>query len=94
MNRLLISGNRAIKIGILVKWTKHANNSVSGVLELYRNDRQGIPRCTQTEIISPMPAGDPPQSLDIQRYEIYPVQSLRGPKEISPLEISRLRFHA
>ena len=65
MNRLLIGGNRAIKIGILVKWTKHANNSVSGVLELYRNDRRGIPRRTQTEIIFPMPTGDPPQPLDI-----------------------------
>jgi hypothetical protein len=30
MNRLLIGGDGAIKIVILVKWTKDANNSVSG----------------------------------------------------------------
>jgi hypothetical protein len=94
MNRLLIGGDGAIKIVILVKWTKHANNSVSGVLELYRNDRQGIPRRTQTEIIFPMPAGDPPQPLDIRRCDLYPVQSPRNPNEIFPLVISRLRYHA
>lgn len=94
MNRLLIGGNGAIKIVLLVKWTKHANNSVSGVLELYRNDRQGIPRRTQTEIIFPMPAGDPPQPLDIQRRDLYPVQPPRNPNEDFPLLISRLRYHA
>lgn len=94
MNRLLIGGNRAIKIVILIKWTKHANNSVSGVLELYRNDRQGIPRRTQTEIIFPMPAGDPPQPLDIRRCDLYPVQSPRNPNENFPLVISCLRYHA
>lgn len=94
MNRLLIGGNGAIKIVILVKWTKHANNSVSGVLELYRNDRQGIPRRTQTEIIFPMPAGDPPQQLDIRRCDLYPVQPPRNPNEDFPLLISRLRYHA
>jgi hypothetical protein len=94
MNRLLIGGNGAIKIVMLVKWTRHANNLVSGVLELYRNDRQGIPRRTQTEIIFPMLAGDPPQPLDIRRCELYPVQSPRNPNEIFPLAISRLRYHA
>ncbi|CAL5868616.1 uncharacterized protein PFLUO_LOCUS2843 [Penicillium psychrofluorescens] len=94
MNRLLIGSNGAIKIGILVKWTKHANNSVSGVLELHRNDRQGTPRCTQTEIIFPMPAGDPPQPLDIRRCDLYPVQSPRNPNENFPLVISRLRYHS
>lgn len=94
MNRLLIGGDGAIKIVILVKCKKHANNSVSGVLELYRNDRQGIPRRTQTEIIFPMPAGDPPQQLDIRRCDLYPVQPPRNPNEDFPLLISRLRYHA
>lgn len=94
MNRLLIGSNGAIKIVILVKWTKHANNSVSGVLELYRNDRHGIPRRAQTEIIFPMPAGDPPQPLDIRRCDLYPVQPPRDPREFFPLLISRLRYHA
>ncbi|KAJ5289864.1 uncharacterized protein N7443_010117 [Penicillium atrosanguineum] len=94
MNRLLIGGNGAIKIVILVKWTKHANKSVSGVLELYKNDRQGIPRRTQTEIIFPMPAGDPLQPLEIRRCDLNPVQSPRNPNENFPLVISRLRYHA
>ncbi|KAJ5591464.1 uncharacterized protein N7459_001833 [Penicillium hispanicum] len=94
MNRLLIGGNGAIKIVILVKWTKHANNSVSGVLELYRNDRQGIPRLAQTEMIFPMPTGDPPQPLDIRRCDLYSVQSPRNPNEVFPLTINRLRYHA
>jgi hypothetical protein len=66
----------------------------SAVLELYRNDQQGIPRRTQTEIIFPMPAGDPPQPLDIRFCDLYPVQSPRNPNEIFPLVISRLRYHA
>jgi hypothetical protein len=94
MNRLLIGGNGAIKIGILIKWTKHANNSVSGVLELYRNDRQGIPKRMQNEIIFPMPTGDPPQPLNIRRCDLYPVQPPRNPIENFPLVISRLRHHA
>lgn len=67
MNRLLVGGDGAIKVVILVKWTMHANNKVSGVFELYKNDRQGIPRCTQREVDFPMPTGDPPQPLDIRR---------------------------
>ncbi|KAJ6119583.1 hypothetical protein N7523_003863, partial [Penicillium sp. IBT 18751x] len=94
MNRLLISGNGAIKVVILVKWTKHADDSVSGVLELYRNDPSGVSRRTQTEIIFPMPAGDPPQPLDIRRCDLHPVQSPRNPNENFPLLISRLRSHA
>lgn len=85
----------AIKVVILVKCTKQASNSVSGVLELYRNDRQGIPRCTQAEIIFTMPAGDPPQPLEIRRCDLLcPVQSPRNPNESFPLLISRLRYHA
>ncbi|KAJ5371163.1 uncharacterized protein N7496_007255 [Penicillium cataractarum] len=56
MNRLLIGGNGDIKIVILVKWTKHANQTVSGILELYRLDPQGMPRLCRTEIIFPMPS--------------------------------------
>jgi hypothetical protein len=94
MNRLL-SGNGAIKIGILAKWTKHANNSVSGVLELYKNE-EGISRCTQTEIFFSMPAGDPPQLLDIRRCDLFPAVFLSpgNPDENFPLLISRLRYHA
>lgn len=94
MNRVLVGGNGAIKIVFLVKWTRHINNSVSGVLELYRNDRQGIPKCVQREVIFPMPAGNPRQPLQIHRCDLYRVQPPHNPNEIFPLEISRLRYHA
>jgi hypothetical protein len=55
MNKLLVGGNGAIKIVLLVKWTKHSNNSVTGVLELHRNDRQGIPQLRQTKVIGTVP---------------------------------------
>lgn len=94
MNRLLIGGNGAIKIVILVKWTRNTNNSISGNLEVYRNNQQGIPICIQTEIIFPMPTGDPPQPLNICRRDLYPVQPPRNLDQIFPLEVRRLRFHA
>jgi hypothetical protein len=94
MNKLLVGGNGAIKIVLLVKWTKHSNNSVTGVLELYRNDRQGIPQLRQTEVIFPQPAGNPPQPLDIQRCDLYPARPPRNPNEHFPLLVNRLRYHA
>ncbi|KAJ6120433.1 hypothetical protein N7523_004713 [Penicillium sp. IBT 18751x] len=94
MNKLLIGGNGAIKIVLLVKWTKHTNGSVSGTLELYRNDRQGIPKLRQTEVIFPMPAGDPLQPLQIQRRDLYPPQAPRNPSEDFPLFVQHLRYHA
>lgn len=36
---LLIGGNVEIKVVILVKLMKHANNGVTGTLEVYKNDR-------------------------------------------------------
>lgn len=73
MNRLLVGGNGDIKIVIIIKWTKERNGHISGILELYRIDRQGIPRLEQTEVIFPMPAGDPPQPLNIRRGELCQV---------------------
>lgn len=96
MNRLLVGGNGNIKIVIIIKWTKEKNGHVSGILELYRNDRQGIPRLQQTEVIFPMPAGDPPQPLNIRRGELYgtAIQPGRNPNDILPLLVRNLRFHA
>ncbi|KAF3387495.1 hypothetical protein F1880_000850 [Penicillium rolfsii] len=62
MNKLLAGGNEAIKTAQLVKWTELLNNSVTRVLELYRNDQQGFPELGQTEVIVRKLADNPPQS--------------------------------
>ncbi|CEO60493.1 hypothetical protein PMG11_05118 [Penicillium brasilianum] len=94
MNKLLVGGNGDIKAVILIKWTQHSNQTVSGILELYRLDRQGIPKLDQTEIIFPMPAGDPLQPLDIKRRDLYLVPPGRNPNEVFPLNIRELRVFA
>jgi hypothetical protein len=94
MKKLLVGGNGAIKVCIIIKWRPHKNNIVSGVLEVWKLNHQDIPTRTQTETIFPMPAGDPPQPLNIRRRDLYPVQPPRDPNENFPLEVSRLRYHA
>ncbi|OOQ84017.1 hypothetical protein PEBR_32413 [Penicillium brasilianum] len=94
MNKLLIGGNGDIKIVIIVKWTKHTNQTVSGILELYRLDPQGMPRRYQSEIIFPMPAGDPLQPLNIKRRDLYLVPPGRNPHEAFPFNIRLLRYIA
>lgn len=96
MNRLLIGGNGEIRAVIIVKWTRHANLHVDGLLELYRLDRQGMPRLQQREIIFPMPAGNPAQQLDFERRELCggQVQAGRNPHTILPLLVRDLRIFA
>lgn len=55
MNWLLVGGNGAIKIVIFVRWMKHANNSVSGVLELYRNVDKGSQDARRLKSFFPCP---------------------------------------
>ncbi|KAJ5405254.1 hypothetical protein N7465_006538 [Penicillium sp. CMV-2018d] len=62
MNKLLIGGNGVIKAVIIIKWTRQGNSTVGGILELYRNDRQGIPKLEQREAIFPAPTIPPPQA--------------------------------
>ncbi|OOQ87932.1 hypothetical protein PEBR_15227 [Penicillium brasilianum] len=92
MNKVLDGGNGAIRVVLLVTWTKHANNRVSGVLELYRHDHD--PKLRQTEVIFPIPAGDPLQGLDIQGRDLYDVPPNRNADERFPLDIRRLRYIA
>ncbi|OQD60005.1 hypothetical protein PENPOL_c033G05597 [Penicillium polonicum] len=44
MKKLLIGGDGVIKAVIIIKGTRQGNSTVGGILELYRNDRQGIPK--------------------------------------------------
>lgn len=77
------------------KW----DSTVGGVLELYRNDRQGIPKLEQRETIFPAPTIPPPQAppstqlVNIRRGELFGNALLpgRNPNDILPLDISRLR---
>ncbi|KAJ5542608.1 hypothetical protein N7535_005030 [Penicillium sp. DV-2018c] len=94
MNKLLVGGNGVIKVCIVVKWQPHTDNTVTGVVDVWKLNHQGIPTRTQTEPIFPMPAGDPPQPLDVRRRDLYPVQPPRDPNERFLLDVSRLRHHA
>ncbi|KAJ5558835.1 hypothetical protein N7535_009283 [Penicillium sp. DV-2018c] len=89
MNKLLVGSNGAIKVCILFKWRPHTNNTVSGVLEVWRLNHEGLPTRTQSETIFPMPADDPPQPFSIRRRDLYPVQPPRDPNKNFRLEISR-----
>jgi hypothetical protein len=52
MNLLLVGGNGSIKVVIIVKWTKLQGGRVSGTVELFMRDRNGIPRLEQSEVCS------------------------------------------
>jgi hypothetical protein len=50
LNMLLVGGDGSIKVVIIIKWSRHAPNRVSGVAELYKCDRNGIPVRDQREV--------------------------------------------
>jgi hypothetical protein len=96
MKRLLAGGDGKIKVAIIVNFIRHANFRASGVVELYRNDPEGIPKLAQNEVLFPTPADDPPQPLNIRRGELCAGQldPGRNPADILPLFVRELRFHA
>jgi aryl carrier-like protein len=50
MNLLLVGGNGSVKIVIIIKWTKLQGGRVSGTVELFMRDRNGMPRLEQSEV--------------------------------------------
>lgn len=50
LNILLVGGNGDIKVVIIIKWSKLTGYRVSGVAELYKCDRNGIPVREQSEV--------------------------------------------
>lgn len=50
LNVLLVGGNGDIKVVVIVKWSRLAENRVSGVAELYKCDRNGMLVCKQSEV--------------------------------------------
>jgi len=92
--RRLIGANGAIKVVILVKWTEHPGHILSGILEVYKNNCQGIPTCVQSETIFLAPPDDPVQQLEIGIGEILPATSPSGvnkPNAYFPLTIQYFR---
>lgn len=96
MNRLLIRNEGKTKVAIIVRMTKHSSLRVSGVVELYRLDPQGIPKLEQSELLLPTPTGDPSQPINIRLGELCAGQvgPRRDPDAILPLSIRELRVHA
>lgn len=50
MNLLLVGGDSSVKIVIIIKWAKLKGGCVSGIVELFKNDRNGMPRLDQSEV--------------------------------------------
>ncbi|KAJ5622583.1 hypothetical protein N7528_005815 [Penicillium herquei] len=98
MNLLLVGGEGAIKIVLLVKWTRIQGNLVSGTIELFARDRDGMPRLRQSEVIFPRPpnATAITQRLGIRRRDIFGPALLpgRNGNDTLHLEIEALRSHA
>ncbi|KAJ5186388.1 hypothetical protein N7449_011152 [Penicillium cf. viridicatum] len=87
MNKLLTGGDGVIKAVIIIKWTRQGNSTVGDILELYRNDRQGVPKLEQRETIFPA-STPPPQLVNLRRGELFNNALLPGR---NPNDISRLR---
>jgi hypothetical protein len=50
MDLLLIGGNSSTRVVIIVKWIKLTGGSVSGTVELFIRDRNGMPTLQQSEV--------------------------------------------
>ncbi|KAF3013385.1 hypothetical protein E8E15_004437 [Penicillium rubens] len=70
LNMLLVGGDGSIKVVIIIKWSRHAPNRVSGVAELYKCDRNGIPVRDQREVIFPHNPTTGNQQLVIKRRDL------------------------
>ncbi|KAJ5728232.1 hypothetical protein N7493_004562 [Penicillium malachiteum] len=96
MNVLLVGGNGQIIMVILVNWEKIQGEYVSGEVEVYRRDVNGMPRCIQKEVVFSAP--DPPrtQLISLTRRDIFQNALLpnRNPKTVMTLDIAELRDEA
>jgi hypothetical protein len=70
MNLLLV-GNGSVRVVIIVKWGKLQGNRVSGTVELFMRDRNGVPRLEQSETVFPDPGTGNKQRLGIRRHDIF-----------------------
>jgi hypothetical protein len=95
MNLLLV-GNGSLRVVIIVKWRKLQGNRVSGTVELFLRDRNGIPRLEQSETVFPDPTTGNNQRLGIRRRDIFGPALLAGRSgsDVLYLDINQLRGHA
>ncbi|KAJ5186482.1 hypothetical protein N7449_011246 [Penicillium cf. viridicatum] len=70
LNILLVGGDGSIKVVIIIKWSRLTGNRVSGVAELYKCDRNGIPVREQREVIFPHDSTTVNQQLVIRRRDL------------------------
>ncbi|KAJ5534347.1 hypothetical protein N7527_000601 [Penicillium freii] len=66
----LFGGNGSIKLVIIIKWSMLTGNRVSGVAELYKCDRNGIPVREQRKAIFPYDSTAVNQQLVIKRRDL------------------------
>ncbi|KAJ5799613.1 uncharacterized protein N7518_001681 [Penicillium psychrosexuale] len=94
MNKLLVGGNGDIRAVIIIKFTQQGVN-VSGFLEVYRLNSQGIPYLAQDETVFPTPQGQAAaqQQVRVTRSELFGkflVPGMTG-ADILPLDVDWLR---
>ncbi|KAL2001959.1 hypothetical protein VTN02DRAFT_937 [Thermoascus thermophilus] len=96
MNLLLVGGNGAVKVVILVTWTKLQGGRVSGHVELFMRDQHDMPRLEQSETVFPRPTTAGSQRLGIRRSDLFGPALLAGRNgnDVLYLDVERLRDHA
>ncbi|KAJ5781471.1 uncharacterized protein N7518_009954 [Penicillium psychrosexuale] len=95
MNLLLVGGDGSIRVVIIIKWRK-LQGCVSGTVELFERDRNGMPILQQSETIFPRPANGNSQQLEIRRRDIFGPALPAGSNgnDILYLNIEQLRSYA
>jgi hypothetical protein len=96
MNLWLVGGNGAVKAVILLIWHKvGSTNTVTGDLEYYTLDRNGLPVLIQRHVIfpAPPPAQAQTQTSNLTRRILFgSVMAARAnPSDAFPLRIDKLR---
>ncbi|KAJ5922752.1 hypothetical protein N7516_010455 [Penicillium verrucosum] len=87
LNILMVGGNGDIKVVIIIKWSKLTGNRVSGVAELYKCDRNGIP------VIFPSDSTTVDQQLVIKRRDLLG-SGVHNPSGSLVLDLDTLRDFA
>ncbi|KKZ63189.1 hypothetical protein EMCG_02394 [[Emmonsia] crescens] len=93
----LVGSVGKVKLVLLLKWTKTAENIVGGVVEAWDLDSAGSERLLQREIIFPGPQeGGENQVLKITRAQLFGsrLPAGRNPCDIFGLSLSNLRSKA
>ncbi|KAJ5124464.1 uncharacterized protein N7515_008289 [Penicillium bovifimosum] len=102
MDLLLVGGDGAISAVVILKWQLHPRTRlVSGFVDLYVRDRNGMPVRRQREDVFPIPPQTPTsQRLNLTRREVFGRHLLPDPTRNGPpnamvyLEIDQLRLVA